>query len=134
MIVLVANDGSKHCTSFARYLMATKRGRYLEKDEEVDHINNNKIDDRISNLQVLTKSENIQKERKRHLSTLKHGTYPMYRTGKCRCRLCVQAGRDMRNAWYKAHRDEVLMRRHTKRKRQMTVAAGSSPAGSTKPV
>lgn len=118
MIVLVANDGRKHCTSFARYLMSTKLGRYLEKDEEVDHINNNKIDDRISNLQVLTKSENIQKERQRYLSTLKHGTYRMYRTGKCRCQLCIQAGKDMRSAWYKAHRDEVLMKRRIKRKTQ----------------
>ena len=116
MVVLVANDGSKHCTSFARYLMATKLCRYLEKDEEVDHINNNKTDDRISNLQILTKSENMQKEHKRYLSTLEHGTYRMYHTGKCRCPLCVQAGRDMRNAWYKAHRDEVLMRRRAKRK------------------
>lgn len=116
MILLVSRDGRKHCTSFARYLMSTKLGRYLDKDEEVDHINNDKSDDRISNLQILTKRENIQKEKDRHLSTLEHGTYSMYHTGKCRCSLCVAAGRDMRNSWYKKHREEVLLKRREKRK------------------
>jgi uncharacterized Zn-finger protein len=38
--------------------MSTHLGRKLHPDEHVDHINNIKIDDRIENLQILSKKEN----------------------------------------------------------------------------
>lgn len=37
-------------------------GRYLLDDEHVDHIDNNKKNDEISNLQILTQKQNNEKE------------------------------------------------------------------------
>jgi hypothetical protein len=47
--------------SYARYLMSVKLKRELLKNEEVDHINDDKLDDRIENLQILSKSANVIK-------------------------------------------------------------------------
>lgn len=56
------NDNLKRKTiSFARYLLSTKLKRFLKPNEEVDHIDNNKLNDDINNLQILSKSENIRK-------------------------------------------------------------------------
>lgn len=45
----------------AKYLMSLKYGRILTKDEEVDHIDGDKLNDDISNLQVLTIKEHKEK-------------------------------------------------------------------------
>ena len=60
-------DGEKNRTtiSYARYLMSVKEKRILNKNEEVDHIDNNKLNDDINNLQILTPEENKRKESKR---------------------------------------------------------------------
>lgn len=61
---LVPIDKTKHkrrTTSYARYLMSIREGRFLTKDEEVDHIDNNKLNDDIDNLQILTPEENRKK-------------------------------------------------------------------------
>lgn len=48
--------------SYARYLVSVKEKRILDKSEQVDHINGNKKDDSINNLQILTiKENNIKK-------------------------------------------------------------------------
>lgn len=47
--------------SYARYLMSVKLGRRLNKSEEVDHIDENKRNDVIENLQLLSPSENKAK-------------------------------------------------------------------------
>lgn len=54
-------DKTRKTISYARYLMSTNVGRILSDDEEVDHINNDKSDDRIENLQILSKYDNIKK-------------------------------------------------------------------------
>lgn len=54
-------DKTRTTISYARYLMSVHIGRFLSKDEEVDHINEDKCDDRIENLQILSKSDNIKK-------------------------------------------------------------------------
>lgn len=56
--------------SYARYVMATKLGRPLEKWEQVDHINNDRSDDSVGNLQILTQADNLSKSR-RHKSYVK---------------------------------------------------------------
>lgn len=40
-----------------RYVMENQIGRYLEKDEVVHHINENKLDNNIENLQLMTRNE-----------------------------------------------------------------------------
>lgn len=56
-------SGLKRITiSYARYLMSVKEKRILDKQEHVDHKDNNKMNDDISNLQILTLKENNVKE------------------------------------------------------------------------
>lgn len=52
--------------SYARYLMSVKLGRFLTDDEHVDHIDNNKLNDDINNLQILSLADNNRKEASRH--------------------------------------------------------------------
>lgn len=55
------SDGSKGTTLYSRYLMQVHLGRVLSPEEQVDHINEDKTDDRIENLQILTRQKNIAK-------------------------------------------------------------------------
>lgn len=48
--------------SYAKYLMSVHLKRWLTNDEHVDHINNDKSDDRIENYQILTLAENNKKQ------------------------------------------------------------------------
>ena len=47
--------------SYARYVMSMHLGRDLLPDEQVDHIDNDRLNDAISNLQILTVKENNAK-------------------------------------------------------------------------
>jgi hypothetical protein len=49
--------------AYARYLMSVKEARVLTKLEEVDHIDGNKTNDVLNNLQIVSKVENIKKSR-----------------------------------------------------------------------
>ncbi len=51
--------------------MCCKLNRYLSDDEHVDHIDNDKMNDSISNLQILSQKENNQKGRSKSLMTLR---------------------------------------------------------------
>lgn len=64
VISLIAHNGKRTSVSYARYLMACNLKRYLTKDEHVDHIDNNKLNDVIENLQILSPKENNQKRNK----------------------------------------------------------------------
>lgn len=94
-------NGSQTSISYARWLMQEHLERELTSDEHVDHINEDPTDDRIENLQVLTRVENTQK----HFQSLTqeekdersgkgvergwtHGTYYGFATKKCKCDLC----------------------------------------------
>lgn len=61
MAQLVKNKTTRTTMSYARYLMSVHLGRILEKYEHVDHINNNRLDDRVENFQILTQVENNRK-------------------------------------------------------------------------
>ena len=56
------NTKSRHSISYARYLMATHLNRFLNDNEHVDHIDNDKSNDVLSNLQILSLAENNQKQ------------------------------------------------------------------------
>ena len=61
-------DGKR--TNYARYLLEQHLGRKLEFWEEAHHINNNKLDDRIENLEV--KHQSLHKME--HRETLARGS------------------------------------------------------------
>lgn len=63
-LVLVEDTKERTTISYARYLYSVKLGRNLEPYEHVDHINEDKGDDRIENLQLLTPLENKIKSEK----------------------------------------------------------------------
>lgn len=54
-------DKSRTTISYAKYNLSIKLGRILTRDEQVDHIDNNKLNDEVENLQILTREENSQK-------------------------------------------------------------------------
>lgn len=55
---------NRRTITYAKFLMSIKEGRILSKDEEVDHINEDKSDDRIENLQIISQKENLKKHHK----------------------------------------------------------------------
>lgn len=61
-ICLVSFDNKKKTTiSYSRYLLSVKEKRILSKSEQVDHIDGNKFNDSIDNLQILSARENTRK-------------------------------------------------------------------------
>lgn len=55
--VLKAKGQNLITRSYPKFIMENYLGRYLEKDETVDHIDKNPLNNDISNLQVLKRSE-----------------------------------------------------------------------------
>lgn len=85
---------------YSRYLACVKFGRILSSNEHVDHIDGNKHNDSIDNIQVLSVEEHRSKsseentrraEEKRKSRKPKHGTYWEYRKYGCRCKECTKA-------------------------------------------
>lgn len=70
VLALIDNNGNHTSTSYARYLMSCHIGRYLEKDEHVDHIDNDKMNDVLENYQILSRIENNRKNRCRTFISL----------------------------------------------------------------
>lgn len=60
-ICIVHDDGRKQTKSYPRYLMEQHLGRELLPEEHVDHVDNNPLNNDISNLQLLTQTENNRK-------------------------------------------------------------------------
>ncbi len=57
--VILFNDSyDRSSTSYARYLMSVHLKRYLEDDEHVDHIDDDKTNDILENLQIISRKEN----------------------------------------------------------------------------
>lgn len=63
--VSLVGFGFRTTMSYARYLMCVYEGRFLHKIEQVDHIDDDKTNDTLGNLQILSVSENNRKESKR---------------------------------------------------------------------
>jgi hypothetical protein len=62
VVLLVRDDGTKTSTSYARYLMSCHLKRYLTREEHVDHIDNDKLNDKVENLQLLSIADNNRKK------------------------------------------------------------------------
>lgn len=60
-LILYNSPKDRSSTQYARYLMAVESGRYLEDKEEVDHIDEDKTNDDISNLRVISSEEHRRK-------------------------------------------------------------------------
>lgn len=52
--------------TLARFRMQEHLGRILATEEEVDHIDENPLNDELTNLQVLTKPENVAKSQTKY--------------------------------------------------------------------
>lgn len=61
-LTLYNSQNDRSSCQYARYLISVKLGRFLNEDEEVDHIDNDKTNDDLSNLQVLSRQENREKQ------------------------------------------------------------------------
>ena len=61
MVCLYNNQKDRSTISLARYLVSVKERRLLSKDEHVDHIDNDKTNDSLENLQILSPIENHNK-------------------------------------------------------------------------
>ena len=66
-LTLFNSSDDRTSTQYARYLLAVKLGRFLNDDEQVDHKDNDKTNDALGNLQILSKQENIAKSNKRNI-------------------------------------------------------------------
>ena len=62
--VMVYHDGAIHSMSYAKYLYTSYYKCDIPEGEQVDHINGDKMDDRIENLQKISKEYNNLKDRK----------------------------------------------------------------------
>ncbi len=69
-VTLKDSHGVTTGTTYARYLMAVKLGRFLTDQEEVDHIDNNKTNDDPNNLQILTPEQNREKQRLHYINNV----------------------------------------------------------------
>lgn len=65
-VILYNSNTDRSSTAYARYLVSVSIGRFLTNNEQVDHIDHDKTNDQLENLQILTLEENRRKEAARH--------------------------------------------------------------------
>jgi hypothetical protein len=61
LVIVIRDDGTRKTMSHARFLLQEHLGRELRPDEEADHIDENPLNDDLSNLQVLLKGDHRDK-------------------------------------------------------------------------
>lgn len=64
-IVLVHPDSRKQTISYPKYLVEVYLNRYLDKEETVDHIDCNFLNNDLSNLRIIKRSDHIKQDRNR---------------------------------------------------------------------
>ena len=108
-IILYNSNKDRTTTSLARYLMSVKLGYLVPETYEVDHKDNDKTNDSIDNLQLLTQTENKIKEGLRQ-RTKEHGTLSSYRY--CKCTICRKANsiyhKQGKEAYLKYIKDNIV--------------------------
>ena len=60
-LIKSGHNRERKCIAYAKYLWISHHKMNVPEGYQVDHINNDKTDDRIENLQILTKRDNIRK-------------------------------------------------------------------------
>lgn len=60
-LIKSGRNGGRKCIAYAKYLWMSHHKMNVPERYQVDHINNDKTDDRIENLQILTRKANIKK-------------------------------------------------------------------------
>lgn len=80
IVDLYLSDAERTTISYARYLMCVKLGYILGDEYEVDHIDDDKTNDDINNLQVLTKEQNRIKRESNYIvnQQVVYGVYCAY--------------------------------------------------------
>lgn len=81
-IIKVFPNGERKTQSYPRYIMEQQLGRSLSSLEEVDHVDDNFANDAISNYQLLTPTQNRQKEMSREHRKAKWKTFNCPLCGK----------------------------------------------------
>lgn len=61
VVDLVNDNSDRTTTSYARYLMGVKLGYIVPEHLDVDHIDDDKTNDSVNNLQLITRQQNITK-------------------------------------------------------------------------
>lgn len=65
VITMKYDNGERHSMSYAKYLYTSFYKCDISDNEEIDHINNDKLDDRIENLQKISRHLNKNKSKVR---------------------------------------------------------------------
>lgn len=63
-VIILFTNGTRDTVSYPKFLMEQHLGRKLEDWETVDHINDDFTDDRLENLQILSRADNVKKSAK----------------------------------------------------------------------
>lgn len=66
MCVVITPDGKKTSISYPKYIMELKLGRHLEKNETVDHIDGNPLNNSFDNLRVMDRGQHCKEDVKRN--------------------------------------------------------------------
>ena len=62
-VILRYADGTRRTQSYPRFVLESELGISLPDDLDVDHVDNDKTNDRPSNWQLLSRSDNVKKQR-----------------------------------------------------------------------
>lgn len=76
-------DGTQTGTSYARYLLSVKLGYFISDEYQVDHIDNNRTNDDVDNLQPLKYIDNIKKYHKYYKENIQ-------KTYELKCKQCFK--------------------------------------------
>ena len=94
-------DGRKKHVLRSRRMVESDIGRPLRSDEHVHHINGDRTDDRLENLEVISASEHCSmtwtgrpSPHKGKEKGFRHGSLYGWMKKKCQCEICLTAKRD----------------------------------------